>query len=266
MSFFYDDNDDEDILFGWEFDTYEGCYVRSGRFCAPFPRPRLSRFQQVDVRPLYVRNLPGNVDEYGLEGMFSPFGNIVRTRVVQDRYGNSKEFGFVWFSSDDEADEALYWMNGRWIEDCELYVAPAEYREDRQARWEAELEQDVEDDDILYGWDYDVHEKMYVRIFSPRDCAPFPSPLSPTGPAQLNVRPLYVGNLSWKIDDYDLYNLFSPFGHVTSTELATDKRGASRRFGFVTFATDEETDYAMYWMNGRCIEDYCLDVELANNW
>ncbi len=45
---------------------------------------------------------------------------------------------------------------------------------------------------------------------------------------------LYVGNLSWGVDDDGLKNFFEQYGEVTSARVITDREtGRSRGFGFV---------------------------------
>lgn len=45
---------------------------------------------------------------------------------------------------------------------------------------------------------------------------------------------LYVGNLSWGVDDDGLRNFFENYGEVTDARVITDKEtGRSRGFGFV---------------------------------
>ena len=45
---------------------------------------------------------------------------------------------------------------------------------------------------------------------------------------------IYVGNLSWGMNDQDLENLFAEHGSVTSAKIITDRMtNRSRGFGFV---------------------------------
>ncbi|MCK5130699.1 MAG: RNA-binding protein [Candidatus Sabulitectum sp.] len=45
---------------------------------------------------------------------------------------------------------------------------------------------------------------------------------------------LYVGNLSWGVDDDALRNFFESYGEVTEARVITDREsGRSRGFGFV---------------------------------
>ena len=61
---------------------------------------------------LYVGNLPYNVSDDQLGAIFAKFGTPDSARVITDRdTGQSKGFGFVEFSNDQQAREALS-LNG----------------------------------------------------------------------------------------------------------------------------------------------------------
>jgi RNA recognition motif-containing protein len=58
---------------------------------------------------------------------------------------------------------------------------------------------------------------------------------------------IYVGNLNWSLTSDDLYNLFSPYGEVTSAKIVTDKfnNNRSKGFGFVEMSNDEAARQAI---------------------
>lgn len=57
---------------------------------------------------------------------------------------------------------------------------------------------------------------------------------------------LFVGNLSWGIDDAALEAAFAAIGSVTSATVLTDRMtGRSRGFGFVEMATAEDAQKAI---------------------
>merc|ERR1711863_148497 len=90
---------------------------------------RLNRFQGVN---LYVKNLDDTIDDERLRTEFAPFGTITSAKVMCEE-GRSKGFGFVCFSSPEEATKAVTEMNGRIIVAKPLYVALAQRKEDRKA-------------------------------------------------------------------------------------------------------------------------------------
>merc|ERR1719228_465310 len=90
---------------------------------------RLNRYQGVN---LYVKNLDDTIDDDKLRQEFAPFGTITSAEVMSEE-GRSKGFGFVCFSSPEEATRAVTEMNGRIIVSKPLYVALAQRKEDRKA-------------------------------------------------------------------------------------------------------------------------------------
>merc|ERR1711902_460770 len=100
---------------------------------------RMQRYQGVN---LYVKNLDDTVDDDRLRKEFAPFGTITSAKVMNED-GRSKGFGFVCFSSPEEATKAVTEMNGRIIVAKPLYVALAQRKEDRKAQLTAQYMQRV---------------------------------------------------------------------------------------------------------------------------
>jgi len=107
---------------------------------------RINRYQGVN---LYVKNLDDCIDDERLRKEFSQFGTITSAKVMceargkQGEPGRSKGFGFVCFSSPEEATKAVTEMNGRILVSKPLYVALAQRKEDRKAQLAAQYMQRV---------------------------------------------------------------------------------------------------------------------------
>lgn len=100
---------------------------------------RMNRYQGVN---LYVKNLDDVIDDERLRREFAPYGTITSARVMMDSTGTrSKGFGFVCFSSPEEATKAVTEMNGRIIVQKPLYVALAQRKEDRRAHLSSQFVQ-----------------------------------------------------------------------------------------------------------------------------
>src|SRR5215218_10304858 len=63
---------------------------------------------------------------------------------------------------------------------------------------------------------------------------------------------LYVGNLSYNVDNSTLEQLFAQHGTVQSAEIIQDRdTGRSKGFGFVQMGSDEEAQAAVAALNGQ---------------
>jgi RNA recognition motif-containing protein len=74
---------------------------------------------------------------------------------------------------------------------------------------------------------------------------------------------LYVGNLSYSVNDSTLRDLFSQFGNVESARVISDRdSGQSKGFGFVEMA-DSDAQKAMGALNGKDHDGRALKVNEA---
>ncbi len=75
---------------------------------------------------------------------------------------------------------------------------------------------------------------------------------------------LFVGNLTYGVNNADLESLFSQYGQVTKAQVITDRdSGRSRGFGFVEMSTVEEANAAIEALNGKDHEGRNLTVNIA---
>ncbi|XP_023187666.1 embryonic polyadenylate-binding protein-like isoform X2 [Xiphophorus maculatus] len=105
---------------------------RQGELKRKFDQIKQDRIQRYQGVNLYVKNLDDSINDDRLRKEFSPYGTITSAKVMTEG-GQSKGFGFVCFSSPEEATKAVTEMNGRIVATKPLYVALAQRREERKA-------------------------------------------------------------------------------------------------------------------------------------
>ena len=75
---------------------------------------------------------------------------------------------------------------------------------------------------------------------------------------------LFVGSLSWNINDQSLRDAFAPHGEISEATVISDRdTGRSRGFGFVTFEDDEAADKAVAALNGTELDGRTIRVDVA---
>lgn len=195
---------------------------------APF-KSRSERGSGKTFSNLYVKNIPATFTDEEFDKLFSQYGTITSSKVMRDAEGKVKGYGFVNFSSADEAKAAIEGQHNQEIsEGKRWYVARAQKKEERMKQLREQFEHMKLE-----------RQKKYAGVN------------------------LYVKNLSDKIDDAKLRSEFSQFGSITSAVVMQDKAKKSKGFGFVCFSTQEEAMKAMTEMNGRMLDSKPLYVALA---
>ena len=75
---------------------------------------------------------------------------------------------------------------------------------------------------------------------------------------------LYVGNLSYTVDNRELESMFAAHGSVASANVITDRdTGRSKGFGFVEMDSDQEAKAAISALHGKDIDGRSLTVNEA---
>ncbi|KAG8074467.1 hypothetical protein GUJ93_ZPchr0006g42375 [Zizania palustris] len=85
---------------------------------------------------VYIKNISDEVDDDALRERFDEFGNITSAKIMRDEKGISKGFGFVCYSTPEEARCAVNSMRGLMFYGKPLYVAIAQRKEERRAKLE----------------------------------------------------------------------------------------------------------------------------------
>lgn len=75
---------------------------------------------------------------------------------------------------------------------------------------------------------------------------------------------LFVGNLSFKVSETELQEVFSQAGAVVSVSIPTDKyTGKKRGFGFVEMGSQEEAEAAITKLDGTALSGREMSVSIA---
>jgi RNA recognition motif-containing protein len=75
---------------------------------------------------------------------------------------------------------------------------------------------------------------------------------------------IYVGNLSYRMDDGELREVFEEFGEVSSARIINDREtGRSKGFGFVEMPDDNAANNAIEALNGKEVSGRNLRVNEA---
>lgn len=122
----------------------EKLYV--GRAQKKVEREKALRMQRSDISSkfhgvnLYVKNLDEAIDDAKLNEAFKPFGQITSAHVMRTDKGASKGFGFVCYSTPEEAQHAIAEMHGKMFGAKPVYVAVHEPKDIRKAKLEAQYQ------------------------------------------------------------------------------------------------------------------------------
>lgn len=88
------------------------------------------------AKKLYVGNLPYSADDASLAEHFGQAGAVESATVITERdTGRSKGFGFVEFSTEEDAQKAIEMFDGQDMGGRPLRVNEARPKEDRPARF-----------------------------------------------------------------------------------------------------------------------------------
>ncbi|CAL5377399.1 unnamed protein product [Camellia sinensis] len=176
---------------------------------------------------LYIKNLDDCVGDDKLKELFSPFGIITSCKVMRGSNGISRESAFVAFSTSEEASRALLEMNDKIVFGKPLYVAHAQRKEDRRARWKVQ-----------------VHPEA-VNV----------------GGNQSMRTSLYVSDLELNVTALQLFDLFNQLGQVVSVQVCGDfTTQRSHGYSYVNYSNPEAGTsgralevFNLYPLNGKPI-------------
>ncbi|NP_001365171.1 31 kDa ribonucleoprotein, chloroplastic-like [Physcomitrium patens] len=184
---------------------------------------------------LYIGNLPWQCDSAQLAGICQEFGSVELVEVIYDQEsGRSRGFAFVTMATQEDAENVIERLDGHDVGGRPLKVSFPQSKQNRPS--------------FPRGEGYQRSER-----------APRPA-------ARDDPNKVFVGNLSWGVDNGALQELFSDYGKVVDARVVYDREsGRSRGFGFVTYSDVSEVDAAIDSLDGAEFDGRELRVNLAGN-
>jgi polyadenylate-binding protein len=95
---------------------------------------RINKYQGMN---LYVKNIDDTITDEQFRDMFSPFGTITSARIMRGEDGGSRGFGFVCYSTPEEATKAVSELNGKLVHSKPIVVNLHQRKEHRRAHLQA---------------------------------------------------------------------------------------------------------------------------------
>ncbi|XP_039251680.1 ELAV-like protein 1 isoform X2 [Styela clava] len=227
---------------------------------------------------LYVSGLPKSMTQEDLQRIFSPYGRIITSRILVDFCtGMSRGVGFVRFDKRPEAEIAINALNG---------TVPHGAKDPITVKFANNPSQKNQQ----------VFQTLYAAAASPtrRLAATTPGPLyhqarnfrySTISPDLLTMGMnnasssnvlgqgtaafgccIFVYNLAPDTEENLLWQLFGPFGAVTSVKVIRDfQTQKCKGYGFVTMTNYDEALMAVCTLNGYKLGDRVLQVSFKTN-
>lgn len=88
---------------------------------------------------IYVGNMSYTTTQETLQNVFSQYGELVSVTIIVDRdTQQSKGFGFIEFSNDEDADSAIAAMSGKELDGRKIRVSVAEEKMERRPRFNSD--------------------------------------------------------------------------------------------------------------------------------
>lgn len=115
-------------------------YEREEELKKQYEAARLEKSNKYLGVNLYIKNLDDSIDDDKLREAFAVNGAITSAKVMTDDHGKSKGFGFVCFTTPEEATKAVTEMNQYMLAGKPLYVALAQRKDVRRNQLQQQIQ------------------------------------------------------------------------------------------------------------------------------
>nr|XP_007156397.1 hypothetical protein PHAVU_003G282900g [Phaseolus vulgaris]ESW28391.1 hypothetical protein PHAVU_003G282900g [Phaseolus vulgaris] len=204
--------------------------------------------QNATSKTICARNLSYSVESDDIEILFKECGEIVDIRLQTDHEGRSRGFGYVQFATTEAAQKALELDNtkwfGRWIS-VVLAQEKGEYASNRSfSNWSNSFNkcERIEPFKRTGSSEY-CEEDTEGKVL--KDPWKSSSWLATMKEENASSKTIYVKNLSYRVEQADVENLFKECGGIVYVHPHTDHEGRPKGFLHVEFSTAEAAQKAL---------------------
>jgi RNA recognition motif-containing protein len=216
---------------------------------------------------LFVGGLAPTTDTDQMVAYFSQFGTVTDA-VAINAHGQPRGFGFVTFSTPDEAAAVLA-TTGHVIEGKAVELKSAQPKGSPLLSVRIPFGRNFFPQAAggFFGGPRAYGGLQYAAPQLPGQYNPYPA-FATRQPTGAPASKLFVGGLSPVTNEDTLFAYFSNFGTVTQSEIMRRPDESSRGFGFVAFASPHEAAAAVaaqyHELDGRVVEvKQCLPKGVA---
>lgn len=225
---------------------------------------------------LYISGLPKSMTQQDLEVIFSPFGTIITSRILQNAGNDSqtKGVGFIRYDTREEAKRAIQSINGSIPKGCTEAISvkfsntPGSNNKLLQTPLPAFLSPHIAR--RIGGAMHNPVNKGLAR-FSPMNPGDMLDVMLPGTNGISGVAPgggwsIFIYNLAPETEESTLWQLFGPFGAVQSVKIIKDSAtNQCKGYGFVTMTNYEDAMMAIRALNGYALGNRVLQVSFKTN-
>lgn len=276
-----------------------GANLESKILKVSYARPSSAAIKNANV---YVANLPPSLTNSELDALFQPYGTIITSKILSDPdTGLGRGVGFVRFDKYAQAELAIAALNGKPLAGCKQtllvkFANPPKVVNNSGSndavnssagnpittQIQKRTSQTTSNNGSSVGpmrhvptvanMRYNPVSTLSSIASNPVAMAAALSSMTnltaltgiPAVPSQGNFC-IFVYNLPENCQDALLYQLFSPFGAISSVNLIRDlKSGTGKRYGFVNMVNYDEACRAILSLDGFVHEGKPLQVSFKN--
>nr|XP_043620541.1 flowering time control protein FCA [Erigeron canadensis] len=176
---------------------------------------------------LYVSNVPKEVNVEDIHSLFGEHGNIIEVILFKHLPNLQHRDGcFVKFSNIEEADMAIWSLNGQYTFPGRMHPIEVKYAAKKPERPGP-------------GW-FKTHESKVAAGFS-----------------KTYENKLFAGPLNKLASKAEIADIFLPYGYVEDVYIILDEHRRSRGMGFITFTHRDMAAAAIDGLNGKYVMEGC---------